>query len=73
MGASQDAALKVELVGEMALTQQPESLENKILMVPTSPSGHKFVTDTSGQYHLLIEREQISFNGQECNKVGTSY
>ena len=31
------------------------------------------VHDKTGQYHLLVEREQVSFSGDECNKIGTSY
>ena len=53
--------------------QEPPSLENKILLQPTSPVEHPIVKDTSGKYHLLVEREQISFPGDECNKIGTSY
>lgn len=42
-------------------------------MEPTSPFDNPIVRDTSGQYTLLIDRENFSFGGSECNKIGTSY
>ena len=41
--------------------------------MPTSPRNNSIVQDTTGQYHLLVEREQVSFTGGDCNKIGTSY
>lgn len=73
MVKSADGKIKAELVGELMLAQQPESLANKILLVPTQPKGHGMVDDKSGQYDMLVEREQVSFDGKECNKIGTSY
>ena len=72
-GRSEDLAFKAELVGELALTQEPASLANKILLAPTSPFDNLIVRDTSGQYTLLVDREKFSFGGDECNRIGTSY
>ena len=49
------------------------SLENKIVLMPTSPESNHMVQDITGRYDLLVEREMVSFNGDECNKIGTSY
>lgn len=46
IGVSIDSSLKVELVGELMLAQQPESLANKILLVPKE-SG--WASDRGGQ------------------------
>lgn len=47
--------------------QEPPSLENKVFFVPI----YDYHRDQS--YYILLDREQVSFNGLECNKVGTSY
>jgi hypothetical protein len=48
-------------------------LANKILLEPTSPFDNHIVRDTSGQYTMLVDRENFSFDGSQCNKIGTSY
>jgi hypothetical protein len=70
---SDDLELKAELVGDLKQSQEPPSLANKILLIPSEPDDHHMVHDKTGQYHLLVEREQISFSGDDCNKIGTSY
>lgn len=70
---SDDRAVKVELVGELALTQQPASLANKILLEPVSPADSAIVRDHNEDYQMLVEREMLSMDGSECNKIGTSY
>ena len=70
---SADSNIKVTMVGDLMPAQQPPSLANKVLLMPSSPSNHSIVMDTTGQYHLLVEREQVTFDGNECNKIGTSY
>ena len=47
-GHSDDFAFKAELVGDLALAQEPTSLANKILLEPTSPFDNHIVRDTSG-------------------------
>lgn len=54
-------------------SQEPDSLENKILLMPTSPDTNFMVKDSQGQFDMIVEREMVSFNGDECNKIGTSY
>jgi hypothetical protein len=48
-------------------------MSNKILLAPTSPEENVMVKDKTGLYHLLVEREQISIPGDQCNRIGTSY
>jgi hypothetical protein len=56
----------VEVIGDFVPLQQPKTFENKVLFVQRSN-----VNDPSCQ--LLIEREGVSFDGSECNKVGVGY
>ena len=59
---------KVALLGELQTLSIPPSLENKVLIVP------KYNFDPNDQSKkLLVNREQVSFQGQDCNKIGTSY
>lgn len=64
--------LRAELVGDLSTFQTPPSLANKVLLLPKYPTE-----DLAGQpdrtYQLLVEREQVAFEGTECNKVGTSF
>ena len=61
-----------EIVGDLVTFQNPPSLENKVLFLPKYEK-----LDLSGgldrTHQLLIEREQVSFDGSQCNKVGTSF
>ena len=59
---------KVTLVGDLLTPNRPPSLENKVLFAPK----YNFSPDDPS-YVLLLEREQVSFDGTDCNKVGTSY
>ena len=58
-------------------TAYPALYENKVLLTPSKPSTHPMVTgylshnDTS--YVLIVEREQVTMSGGECDKIGTSY
>ena len=39
-GKSDDLELKAELVGDLMPSQEPPSLENKVLLIPSSPAEH---------------------------------
>jgi hypothetical protein len=56
----------IELIGDLQSNQIPPVLANNVLIVPSDGRA-----DPS--YTLLLQREQVSFTGQECNKVGVSY
>ena len=42
-GKSDDLQLKAELVSDLMPSQKPPSLENKILLIPSSPAEHQIV------------------------------
>jgi hypothetical protein len=41
-------------------------MENKILLLP-------FSGPFDNSFELLVEREMVSLDGSQCNKIGTSY
>lgn len=45
MKKSADTELKVELIGDLALVQEPPALSNNILLAPTSPEDNVMVKD----------------------------
>ena len=55
----------------------PPLFENKILLVPSSPSTHEFVKAAQvlgkSDFNIMVDREMISLTGFECDKVGTFY
>lgn len=59
--------VQVQLVGDFKPVTQAPTYENKVLFVPD------FDISEQVDLELFVEREQISFDGTECNKIGTSY
>lgn len=50
--------------------------DNKVLLVPTSPKTHPYIQENflnPGLYSLIVEREMISYNSDDCNRIGTGY
>jgi hypothetical protein len=45
---SDDLELKAELIGDLKQSQEPQSLANKILLIPTEPAHHKIAQDKTG-------------------------
>ena len=43
----------------------PSTYDNKVLFLPDFETGVDL--------DLFVDREQVSFDGNECNKIGTSY
>ena len=61
--------LKTELVGDLDGYTETPDLSNYILYVPSKPDSHPFVQDYPHNL-LLVPREEVSFDGGECDKVG---
>lgn len=59
------------LIGDLQTPSSPPSLANKILLVPKDSNMNISIDDKS--FHLLVERENVSFDGNTCNRIGTSY
>ena len=60
---------KIELVGSFAPTAAIPALDNFMLYIADTPDGDPLVVN----YHLsmlLVPREEVSYEGRECNKVG---
>ena len=64
--------IKTELVADMDGYTEAPDLSNYILYIPSSPDTHPFVQDYQHNM-LLVPREEISFDGSECDKVGTGF
>lgn len=64
--------LRAEIVGELQTLQTPPTLSNKVLLLPKY-SQEDLAGNPDKTYELMVEREQVSFEGTECNKVGTSF
>lgn len=66
----------VKTVGDFLPTQYPSHYENSMLLTPSSPdSDSKVISAKNGDstFSLLVQREQVSITGLECDKIGTSY
>ena len=41
-------------------------------MVPAEPENY-YLVERRDEFSMLFDREQVSMDGTECNKVGTSH
>ncbi len=62
-------ALRAELVGDFAAYKGLPELDNFILYIPASPATHPYV-EFWQENMLLVPREEVSYEGTECDKVG---
>lgn len=61
--------LKAKLIGDHARRRTIPSLDYYILYIPASPPEHPFVEFWQNNM-LLVPREEVSYEGTECDKVG---
>jgi len=61
-----------KIIGDLPGVKPPPDLSNKILLIPSAPADHPWVTGGMGQW-MLIDWEMIGFTGDECNRVGVGY
>ena len=61
-----------KIVGDLPGSKSPPNLANKIVLIPSSPDTHPWVTSGMGHW-MMVDREMIGFNGHECNKIGAGY
>ena len=59
---------RVQLTGELATLNVAPIFENKVFFVPKYD-----LNPDDPSTRLLLEREDVTFDGSACNKVGTSY
>eukprot|EP00210_Caulerpa_lentillifera_P005322 g5085.t1 len=66
--------MEVELLGDFAGYSELPDLGAKMLMIPYPPGSDPASALTASQEQwMLIDKTQISLDGSECNKVGTSF
>jgi hypothetical protein len=64
--------LRIQLSEDAREFKQAPELANYILYIPASPTSHPYVQDWK-HHMLLVPREEVSRDGSELNKVGTSF
>jgi Male gamete fusion factor len=62
----------LRLIGDFSPYSPPPSFDSTILFTPSRPVSNTRV-QVGSPYWMGIDRSMISFDGTECNKVGTSY
>jgi hypothetical protein len=64
--------VQIKLVGDFSPSSPPPDLGSKVLLTPSKPMSHLRVL-VGSPFWMLVDRSQITFDGTECNKIGTSY
>lgn len=62
----------VKIIGDFNPPSPPPSLESFILFTPSKPSSH-YRALVGSPFWMILSKDYISFDGSQCNKVGTSY
>lgn len=62
----------LRLVGDFYPNEPPPSLNHYFLFAASRPTGHSRRQLGSG-YWMFIGKDEVSFDGKECGKIGTSY
>ncbi|KAF8065442.1 HAP2 [Scenedesmus sp. PABB004] len=71
---SANRTLSAKLLGDLAGYVQPPVLSEKVLMIPRPRVGQSVQDVFANRSEwLLLDRSRISFDGTECDKVGTSF
>lgn len=71
-GSTASGAVVARLIGDFSTYKQIEDFDNEYLFLPTSPDSNERVK----QYQrnaMLIPDSAISWSGDECDRIGTSY
>ena len=68
----QGAGVVARLIGDFYPSSPPPVLESLLLFTPSQPPNHSRVLMGSRRW-MLINNNKVSYDGTECNKVGTSY
>lgn len=69
-----DGAVTARLLGDFAsyTEEQPDLGATKMLFVPSQPTSHSRYQAGTASW-LLVDKNEVTIDGTECNKVGTSY
>lgn len=63
---------RVKIIGDFAPTSPPPDLASQVLFTANSPASH-YLVQLGSPYWMTLDKSTITFDGTECNKVGTSY
>ncbi len=67
-----DFHMRAHLMGDLLEGTAHPDFSNRILYIPGTPETHSYVHKFQ-ENMLLVPREEVSFDGSECNKVGVGY
>ncbi|GMH43713.1 hypothetical protein BSKO_11635 [Bryopsis sp. KO-2023] len=71
---SENRTVEAELLGDLAGYNEIPSMSNKMLMIPFhSGSDPATALATNQDQWMLIDKTEISLDGRECDRVGTSF
>lgn len=62
----------LKIIGDFSPISPPATFDSKILFTPSKPASH-FRVLVGSPYWLVIDKSKVTFDGTECNKIGTSY
>jgi hypothetical protein len=72
ISSSNDKKIIARLIGDFLPSYSIPDLNDNILLIPSNPINHPMVVQGPNNW-LLIPKNDITFDGRECNKVGISY
>jgi len=70
---SSDGRVAARLVGDFASWKQIPDYDDFLLLIPNQPVSHTRVSETPEKTWMLVRRDDITFDGLTCNKIGVSY
>ncbi len=74
--SSTSGILNASIIGDFLPSRQPPGIVGQVLFRPpsqASPGLNSSSVQPIGDQWLVVDKSQISFDGRECNKIGTSY
>ena len=60
------------LIGDFSPSSPPPTFDSAVLFTASRPPSH-YMVQVGSPYWMAIDTSMISFDGTQCNKVGTSY
>ena len=67
--SANNGILQLSIVGDFAPTNPPPDLTSKFLLRPRVPTAES----TPSANWLLVDRQMVTTDGSECNKIGVGY
>lgn len=67
-----NVGVSAQLVGDFATYQEFQTFSSKYLFIPSYPVDDSMVKAGS-KFWQFVDRQLVTLDGSECNKIGTSY